>query len=50
MGDYTASAIASICFNEAEAVVDGNVYRVLARVFGIATPINSTAGKKDLNN
>ena len=47
VGDYTASAIASICFNEAEAVVDGNVYRVLSRVFGIATPINSTAGKKE---
>ena len=47
VGDYTASAIASICFNEPEAVVDGNVYRVLARVFGIETPINSTAGKKE---
>lgn len=47
VGDYTASAIASICFNEATAVVDGNVYRVLARYFGIATPINSTAGIKE---
>lgn len=47
VGDYTASAIASICFDEAEAVVDGNVYRVLSRVFGIATSINSTAGKKE---
>ncbi|WP_419212890.1 A/G-specific adenine glycosylase [Maribacter sp. X9] len=46
VGDYTASAIASICFNEAHAVVDGNVYRVLARYFGIDTPINSTAGIK----
>ena len=46
VGDYTASAIASFCYNEAEAVVDGNVYRVLARVFGIATPINSTTGQK----
>lgn len=44
VGDYTASAIASICFNEGAAVVDGNVYRVLARYFGIATPINSTIG------
>ena len=35
VGDYTASAIASICFNEATAVVDGNVYRVLSRYFGI---------------
>lgn len=47
VGDYTAAAIASICFNQPEAVVDGNVYRVLARVFGIATPIDSTAGKKE---
>lgn len=46
IGDYTASAIASICFNEATAVVDGNVYRVLARYYGIDTAINSTQGKK----
>ena len=46
VGDYTASAIASICFNEAAAAVDGNVYRVLARYFGIDIPINSTTGKK----
>ncbi len=46
IGDYTASAIASFCFNEVAAVVDGNVYRVLARYFGIHTPINSTEGKK----
>lgn len=47
IGDYTASAIASICFNEATAVVDGNVYRVLARYFGIDTPINSSKGAKE---
>lgn len=47
VGDYTASAVASICFNEATAVVDGNVYRVLARYFGITTPINSTKGIKE---
>ena len=47
VGDYTASAIASICFNEVAAVVDGNVYRVLARYFGISTPINSTKGAKE---
>jgi A/G-specific adenine glycosylase len=47
VGDYTASAIASICFNESTAVVDGNVYRVLSRVFGIETPINSTMGIKE---
>lgn len=46
VGDYTASAIASICYNEPAAVVDGNVYRVLSRVFGIATPINTTQGVK----
>lgn len=47
VGDYTASAIASISFNKPTAVVDGNVYRVLSRVFGIETPINSTAGIKE---
>ena len=46
VGDYTAAAIASIAFNEAVAVVDGNVYRVLSRHFGINTPIDSTEGKK----
>lgn len=46
VGDYTASAIASICYDQPEAVVDGNVYRVLSRVFGISTAINSTAGQK----
>lgn len=47
VGDYTASAIASICYNENTAVVDGNVYRVLSRYFGIDTPINSTKGIKE---
>lgn len=47
VGDYTASAIASICFKKATAVVDGNVYRVLARYFGVETPINSTKGIKE---
>ena len=46
VGDYTASAIASICYEESAAVVDGNVYRVLSRCFGIDTPINSTEGVK----
>lgn len=41
VGDYTASAISSICFNLPEAVVDGNVYRFLSRYFGIYTPINN---------
>lgn len=47
VGDYTASAIASICYKEATAVVDGNVYRVLSRIFGIETPINTTKGQKE---
>ncbi|WP_346883249.1 A/G-specific adenine glycosylase [uncultured Algibacter sp.] len=47
VGDYTASAIASISFGEATAVVDGNVYRVLSRYFGIDTAINSSKGIKD---
>ena len=46
VGDYTAAAIASIAFDLPYAVVDGNVYRVLARHFGIDTPINTTEGKK----
>ncbi len=46
VGDYTAAAICSIAYNMPYAVVDGNVYRVLARVFGISTPIDSTEGKK----
>ena len=47
IGDYTASAISSICFNKPTAVVDGNVYRVLSRYFGIQTPINSATGIKE---
>ena len=47
IGDYTASAMASICFNKPTAVVDGNVYRVLSRYFGIKTPINSSKGIKE---
>ena len=47
IGEYTAAAIASIAFNKKHALVDGNVYRVLSRIFGIATPIDSTKGKKE---
>lgn len=47
VGDYTASAIASICYNEPTAVVDGNVYRVLGRYFGVKTATNSTKGIKE---
>jgi A/G-specific adenine glycosylase len=47
VGPYTAAAISSICFDEAKAVVDGNVYRFLSRLKGIHTPIDSTEGKKE---
>jgi A/G-specific adenine glycosylase len=47
VGEYTSAAVASFAFDQPYAVVDGNVYRVLARVFGIETPIDSTQGKKD---
>lgn len=50
IGDYTASAIASFCFDKVEAVVDGNVYRVLSRIFGMATPINTSAGHKEFKS
>ena len=46
VGPYTAAAISSICFNEARAVVDGNVYRVLSRFFGIKDPIDVHQCKK----
>ncbi len=46
VGPYTAAAIASFAFNLPFAVVDGNVYRVLSRYFGIDEPIDSSAGKK----
>jgi len=46
VGPYTAAAISSFAFNLPYAVVDGNVFRVLARVFGINTAIDSTEGKK----
>jgi A/G-specific adenine glycosylase len=47
IGDYTAAAIASFAFQHSYPVVDGNVYRFLSRLFGIETPIDSTAGKKE---
>jgi A/G-specific adenine glycosylase len=46
VGNYTAAAISSFSSNERQAVVDGNVYRVLARYFGIEEAINSTIGQK----
>ena len=47
VGDYTASAISSICFDEPQAVVDGNVYRFLSRCFGISTPVDSSTAHKE---
>lgn len=46
IGEYTAAAIASFAFGIPKAVVDGNVIRVLARVFGVSIPFDTTAGKK----
>ena len=46
IGDYTAAAIVSFAWNKPYAVVDGNVYRVLSRLFAIETPIDTTQGKK----
>ena len=46
VGDYTAAAIASFGFNLPHAVLDGNVYRILARYFGIETPTDLPAAKK----
>ena len=46
IGSYTASAIASFCFDLPHAVIDGNVLRVTARFFGIDKPVDSTEGKK----
>ena len=50
VGDYTAAAIGSICFGLPAAVVDGNVYRVLARHFGISTPVGTTQAKKEFSS
>lgn len=47
VGRYTAAAVASFAYDEPRAVVDGNVYRVLARHAGIATPIDSTLGARE---
>ncbi|PID92736.1 MAG: A/G-specific adenine glycosylase [Bacteroidetes bacterium] len=48
IGPYTAAAIASISYGEARAVVDGNVDRVLSRVFGVHLPVNTTEGKREI--
>lgn len=46
IGEYTAAAIVSFAYNQPYPVVDGNVYRVLARIYGIETPIDTLEGKK----
>ena len=48
IGDYTASAIASICFNKYNPVIDGNVLRFLSRFYGIKKAIDSTIVKKEI--
>lgn len=47
LGQYTAAAIASFAFDEAVAAIDGNVYRVMARIFGIQSDMLSNEGKKE---
>ena len=47
IGVYTAAAICSFAYNQPYAVVDGNVYRVLSRLFGIETPIDTGSGQKE---
>jgi A/G-specific adenine glycosylase len=49
IGEYTASAILSFSFNQAYAVVDGNVMRVLSRFEGITTPVNTMKGKREIS-
>ena len=49
IGDYTAAAIASISFSLEHPAIDGNVFRVLSRYFGISEPIDTSAGKKIFN-
>lgn len=46
IGEYTAAAIVSFSYNQPYAVVDGNVYRVLSRLYAIEDPIDSGSGKK----
>jgi A/G-specific adenine glycosylase len=50
IGDYTAAAIASICFDEPVAVLDGNVARVISRLYAIDTPVDSNEGKKNITD
>lgn len=47
IGTYTAAAIGSIAFDLPHPAIDGNIYRVLSRYFGVTTPIDTTLGKKE---
>lgn len=47
VGPYTAAAISSFCYDEPKAVLDGNVFRVLSRLYDVATPINTPRGQKE---
>ena len=47
VGPYTAAAISSFCYNEPKAVLDGNVFRLLSRLYDIDTPINTPKGQKE---
>ncbi len=50
IGPYTAAAISSVAFNLPHPAVDGNVQRVISRIFGIESPVNSTIGKKEIES
>lgn len=50
IGEYTAAAISSIAFNEPRAAVDGNVKRVIARLFSVDEEVNSPGGKKNISS
>ena len=49
VGPYTAAAISSFCYNEPKAVLDGNVFRLLSRLYDIDTPINTPKGQKEFS-
>lgn len=50
LGTYSAAAVASFAFNEAVPAIDGNVYRILSRVFGIFTSVDTSQAKKEFFN
>ena len=50
IGDYTAAAIVSFAYNQVYPVVDGNVMRLLSRIYGIKTPVNSIKGKNEIHS